>query len=361
MQVPVNGGSVLFNPRPKTRKDEFYDREFELMTLERAVEKKVGLVIVLGIRRLGKSSLVNVFLNESPYPGIRIDARQLYFQHKSVSPNALAKEILEGLIRISGIEKVKQLISGIRGVSFMGLSVEIKREHATLTEILERINEFGRFVLVIDEAQYLRFSKASYVDMLAWAIDELENVTFILTGSEVGLLEDLLRLHSPESPLFGRPYVEIKLERFSREQSLDFLKKGSEEVGIEVTPDELYEAVEELDGIVGWLTLYGYNRFLGLGHREALGRLKEDAVKIVLSEFSKLKELSPRYELIMRIVARGRHSWSEIKRSLEVIEGKKIDDRNFTNLLKNLVKYGYLEKTGEGYFIPDPLVEEAFR
>ncbi|WP_231963817.1 hypothetical protein [Thermococcus chitonophagus] len=109
---------MLFNPRPKTRKDEFYDRGFELMTLERAVEKKVGLVIVLGIRRLGKSSLVNVFLNESSYPGIRIDARQLYFQHKSVSPNALAKEILEGLIRISGIEKVKQLISGIRGVSF---------------------------------------------------------------------------------------------------------------------------------------------------------------------------------------------------------------------------------------------------
>ncbi|WP_366940170.1 ATP-binding protein [Thermococcus sp.] len=231
-----------------------------------------------------------------------------------------------------------------------------------LSEVLERINSLGgRFVIAIDEAQYLRFSSARYAELIAWATDELENVSFILTGSEVGLLEDFLRIHDPESALFGRAHVEIKLKRFERRQSLDFLRKGFDEIGLEVRAEELEEAVDELDGIVGWLTLYGYNRYLGLSHREALKKLKEDAKRLVVSEFSKLKELSPRYELAMKAVANGRHRWREIKEAVELLEGKKIGDKNFSNVLNNLVRYGYLEKTVEGYFIPDPLVELAFK
>ncbi|WP_372914765.1 hypothetical protein [Pyrococcus kukulkanii] len=77
-------------------------------------------------------------------------------------------------------------------------------------------------------------------------------------------------------------------------------------------------------------------------------------------EFSKLKKLSKKYELIMKIVAQGTHRWSEIKEKLELMSGK-IDDKRFSDLLKNLVRYGYLEKRDGGYFIPDPLVEVAFR
>ncbi|CUX77151.1 hypothetical protein [Thermococcus chitonophagus] len=42
-------------------------------------------------------------------------------------------------------------------------------------------------------------------------------------------------------------------------ESYDSLRKGFEELNLEVPEEEIREAVEELDGIVGWLTLYGYN------------------------------------------------------------------------------------------------------
>ena len=354
---------MLFNPKPKRKRNELYDREEELSALERSIEKGVPLVVLLGIRRLGKSSLLNVALDESPIKSVKIDARRVYSQLGSVPQSALAEVILKGYLKAFPKERIREAIKGIRGVRIAGVGLEVSvAKGVNLSEVLERINSMGeRFVIAVDEAQYLRFSSARYAELIAWSTDELENISFILTGSEIGLLEDFLRIHDPESALFGRAHVEIKLKRFERHQSLDFLRKGFEEIGLEVRDGELGEAVDELDGIVGWLTLYGYNRYLGLSHREALKKLKEDAKRLIVSEFSKLKELSPRYELALKAVANGRHRWREIKEAVELLEGKKIDDKNFSNVLNNLVRYGYLEKTVGGYSIPDSLVELAFK
>ncbi len=354
---------MLFNPKPKKKRNELYDREEELSALKRSIEKGVPLVVLLGIRRLGKSSLLNVALDESPIKSVKIDARRVYSQLGSVPQSALAEVILKGYLKAFPKERIREAIKGIRGVRIAGVGLEVSvAKGVNLSEVLERINSMGgRFVIAVDEAQYLRFSSARYAELIAWSTDELENISFILTGSEIGLLEDFLRIHDPESALFGRAHVKIKLKRFERHQSLDFLRKGFEEIGLEVRDGELGEAVDELDGIVGWLTLYGYNRYLGLSHWEALKKLKGDAKRLIVSEFSKLKELSPRYELALKAVANGRHRWREIKEAVELLEGKKIDDKNFSNVLNNLVRYGYLEKTVGGYSIPDPLVELAFK
>ena len=80
--------------------------------------------------------------------------------------------------------------------------------------VLERIDSIGeRFIIAIDEVQHLRFSNSRYAELIAWAMDELQNMGFILTGSEIGLLEDFLGLHDPESALFGRAHREIRLKR----------------------------------------------------------------------------------------------------------------------------------------------------
>jgi len=52
--------------------------------------------------------------------------------------------------------------------------------------------------------------------LLAWSSDTLENVTFVVTGSEVGVLEDFLQLSDADSPLHGRARLKIKLSRFSK-------------------------------------------------------------------------------------------------------------------------------------------------
>ncbi|WP_297068348.1 ATP-binding protein [Thermococcus sp.] len=354
---------MLFNPKPKKRREELYDRGEELSTIEHSIEKGVPLIVLLGIRRLGKSSLLNVALSETPVKSVKIDARRVYSQLGSITQSALAELVLKGYLRAFPRERIREVLKGVRGIRIAGVGLELSvGKGINLSEVFERINSLGgRFIIAIDEAQYLRFSNARYPELIAWATDELENISFILTGSEVGLLEDFLRIHDPESALFGRAHVKIRLNRFERHQSLDFLRNGFEEIGLKVRGEELEEAVDELDGIVGWLTLYGYNRYLGLPHTGALRKLKEDAKKLILSEFSKLKKLSSRYELVIRAVANGRHRWRKIKEAVELLEDGRIDDKNFSNILNNLVRYGYLKKTVEGYFIPDPLVELAFK
>ena len=61
----------LFDPRPKSSRKELYDREKELEFLDKNVDRP--LVAVLGVRRIGKTSLLKAFLE--PYRGIDVDMR----------------------------------------------------------------------------------------------------------------------------------------------------------------------------------------------------------------------------------------------------------------------------------------------
>ncbi len=163
-------------------------------------------------------------------------------------------------------------------------------------------------------------------------------------------------------PLYGRYIKEIYVDRFSKDAGLDFLKRGGfAELGIEVSEGELEEVYERLDGIVGWLTLYGYLRGVegGLSHREALDRVFSDGVKLVLSELDEvIRPSRARYLAILNAVAHGLNTWSEIRRYVEVKTGE-ISDTVFNRLMRNLVKYGYLSRVGDNYVIPDPVVAKA--
>ncbi|WP_297508243.1 hypothetical protein [Thermococcus sp.] len=56
-------------------------------------------------------------------------------------------------------------------------------------------------VWVFDEAQYLRYSNYDYTALLASLNDGYENITVILTGSEVQILEEFLEFNDRHSPL----------------------------------------------------------------------------------------------------------------------------------------------------------------
>ena len=131
-------------------------------------------------------------------------------------------------------------------------------------------------------------------------------------------------------------------------------------MGIAVTEDELIEVYEQLDGIVGWLALYGYLRGVnGLNHSEALSRVFNDRARLVPNELEALiKPSRARYLAILSSVVHGLNTWSEIKRYVEVRTGA-IADAVFNRLLMNLVRYGYLSKVGYMYVISDPMVAKA--
>ncbi len=129
-----------------------------------------------------------------------------------------------------------------------------------------------------------------------------------------------------------------------------------------INESELREVVEKLDGIPGWLTLYGYYRGVKkLDHRATLDKVFSEGSKLVLSELEKIIEPSrDRYLAILEAIVHGATTWKQIKTYIMYKTGP-ITDKRFTELLKKLVKYSIVEKKDNEYRIIDPLVEYAIK
>ncbi len=366
---------MLFDIRPKTRLKDLFDREREVYELRHGLDHGEPLIIVYGIRRVGKTSLLRACLNEFNYPYVLIDVREIYGEHGYVSKSHLYKQIarfftsnLEFFERIGF--RIRDLLSRVKVFYLSGVGIEVDTSiDVDVASVFRVFNDWARrhstrFIIAFDEAQYLRFSGATRYDWIfAWAYDNLENITIVVTGSEVGVLRDFLKLDNPEAPLYGRYVREIVLKRFTHDQSRVFLERGFSELGIRVYSDEIDEAIGKLDGIPGWLTLYGYYRGVQrLDHRTALDKVFEIGSKLVIEELEKIIAPSrQRYLAILEAIVHGATRWTEIKAYTEYRTGARIADKNFTDLLRKLVKYGVVEKHDNKYRIIDPLVEHAIR
>ncbi|MEM2282702.1 MAG: hypothetical protein QXH26_04050, partial [Candidatus Hadarchaeales archaeon] len=69
----IQGQNMLFDERPKEDRRELFGRDKEVEELKRAAKRP--LVVLTGIRRIGKTSVLKVALKEMNRPSILIDAR----------------------------------------------------------------------------------------------------------------------------------------------------------------------------------------------------------------------------------------------------------------------------------------------
>lgn len=359
---------MLFDPKPKSRREELYDRERELEALLNHARGASPLILVLGIRRIGKTSLLKVFLSECRQPSIFIDARR--FSELGYTKASLYAILSEEFTRLRGkFSSLAEYLKRVRGVSVSGLSIEFdwRGRGASLSSILERMDEYAEhsgaaFLIVIDEAQLLRFfsggRRVDFAQLIAYSYDNLKNLKFILSGSEVGLLSDFLGFEDPESPLYGRVYEAVTLDRFSEEQSREFLELGFRELGVEAPGEVIGKAVEKLDGIPGWLAYFGY-RYAELRRPEVLAQIVDEATGIALAELKRLENLSKLYTHTLRAVAMGYQTWTGIKRAVEAWLGRPLSNAALSRALRNLEKMSILAKVNNEYRFLDPIVREA--
>jgi len=356
---------MLFDPRPKRRIDELFDRREEFKAL---LSTNEPLTLLLGIRRVGKSSLLRATLNEIEN-GVYIDSRKMYFDSGGwITAESLRRELERALNSLRGDFKGRllEVMKSVRGVKISGLELRFEKS-VQISDVLEALDELGA-VIGIDEAQYLRFYGSrggrEFLALLAYAYDNLENLRFILTGSEVGLLHDFLGLDDYESPLYGRSYGEVRLMPFSRELSIEFLTQGFREAGVEVPKEELERAVGLLDGIPGWLVDFG---------RAYLQRRKlEPAIEIVLKraegflrgELKELERRSPRYVMILEGIAKGYNRW-ELLREYLAVKWQEVPKARLAALLDSLEKMSWIVKESENgkkrYRIVDPVIERVLK
>ena len=368
---------MYFSDRPKIRRVDLYDRDEELNKLVHSLKEGAAITVVKGLRRLGKSSLMSVGLAKSGLPYILIDCRQL--EEVGYSSRRTLIELLEESVnnfirRHRGLwPALKEYLKKVKGIGIGDFSVTFDwggERPLSVVGLFDTLNRFVvdrgiRVVIAIDEAQ--QFKKIANFDvakLLAHIYDYKAGIQLLLTGSQVGLLDDLLGVENPSSPLYGRARTEVELNRFTVEQSTEFLERGFTQAKMKPDRDVVEYVVGKLDGIVGWLSSFGWQCYLEKKVSKGLvDRLLGEAAKLALKEFENFllkRPAATRYRIIVRRVAKEPVRWGGIKAHLENETGAKIYDANLANFLDELIKSGFLMREGDFYSVADPVLARAF-
>lgn len=368
---------MLFDERPKTRKEDFYDLEKAWTAITSAMRRGDPLILILGLRRTGKTSLLLTSLNTLNIPKIVIDLRTLGSQSYATKKDIY--RLLENSVNTflneqkSRGQRLLEKLKVIKGIQAMGTGVSLNwggKESLDIADFFEALNDWAskegqRVVVALDEAQELKKVQGlSMSKILAHVYDYCKNISILLTGSAVGLLYEFIGSGNSASPLYGRTTTEIPLKRLENKLAIEFLKKGFKEAKLEYTVEVANMAVKSLDGIIGWLTMFGSLCAKGKEPPQAIEQVISIGKEISRQEFGnflKGREVArSRYGAIMKHIAKGPASWSGIKGSVEAVEGKTINSRNLTELITNLVNAGFIEKIDGNYAIADPLLVHAF-
>jgi hypothetical protein len=358
---------VYFDPRPKTKKEDLYDREKELEQFFKALSY-APLIVVTGLRRTGKTSFVNVAVGECGCPSAILDLRGLPFNPSSAD---VVRRLEAAFRRIDRkwFSDLSEALRHLKGVSVLGseLSFEWGKAGVDLAELFGEIDSWAekkkkKFVIAFDEIQVIRGDKWM-LRFLAHVADSYHNVVVVVTGSEVGVLFDFLGFDQPPSPLYGRHFVQVQMKNFSASMAKEFLVSGFKQIKLEPSLEVLEYVVKRLDGVPGWLTLFGVRcRDRNACSRELVDEVASEAGKLAREEVLKIVALSRRYGVILNFVAKvGEASWSQIKSVVETKEARSVTNHAVSTLIRNLVNMGIMLESDSKYAISDALLIEGIR
>jgi len=351
---------MYFEPEPKERREDLFDFESQYEELKNSVIEN-RITVIKGIRRTGKTSLMKVVRNEIRQPSIIIDGR-IIEPKQSVLSRTIFKEIILAITREFADIKLKKTMERI-SASLFGLSITFKFDD-TISQTFQEIDKIldeknKKLVIFIDEAQKL--TPANLAGLMAYIFDNTKNINFVLAGSEVGLLDEFIG-GDVKNDLYGRPKHIIETKRLSYEEARLFLQAGFKQIKRKISEEEIKTVIEKLDGIIGWLTLYGY--YSMKNEKDPVNKVLEDAAKITASEIDNfLSNRQSARKIYLRLLEglKSGLRWVEVKRLLEASIGKKINDRFVTKYLDELKKYGLITQQNEIYILADPLTEEGVR
>jgi Predicted ATPase (AAA+ superfamily) len=351
---------MYFDPEPKERREDLYDFEKEYKELKGAIELGERIVVIKGVRRTGKTSLMKVVCHELKDPKIFIDGRIVEPKQTEILNSLLQNSIFAMSDRFPSL-KIRDLFKEISLAPFgIGPTVSISfgiKSFEKVDDLLERKN--SKLIIFIDEAQGLK--SGNIAGIVAHLFEHTRNILIVLAGSEVGIL-DLMTGESPAGDLYGRPKRIMELGRLSGEQGLEFLKLGFDQYGKTIKISDIEKAIETFDGVIGWLTLFGYYSKVHDPVR-AIEMVKKEGSKITAREIEHFlqfrKEAKGKYLRLLEALSVPLR-WVEVKRFLEAQEGRKINDRIVSKYIHEMEKYGLVIKNEENkYQLADPLVKEG--
>jgi AAA+ ATPase superfamily predicted ATPase len=356
---------LYFDPRPKIRRKDLYDRDEELGRFSDSLAY-ASLIVITGLRRSGKTSFMNVALAGCGCPSVVLDMRGLPF---NPSYGDVVRRLEAAFKRIDRrwFSDFAEALRHVRGVSVLGneFSLEWGRAGVDLPELFGRIDSWAaekgvKFLIGFDEIQLVRGDKW-ITRFFAHVVDSYRNVVLVVTGSEVGVMFDFLGFDKADSPLYGRHFVQIHIDAFSGERAKDFLVQGFRQIEVVAPLDVIEYAVGKLDGVAGWLTLFGVRcRDRKACSVEVADEVVSEGGRLAREEALKLTHLSRRYGVVLNFLAKVElASWSQVKAVLERKEMHSLTHAAVSNVLKTLANLGVLVKADEKYRIADVLLVQG--
>lgn len=341
----------LFDPQPKDDPKALYGREKELADLTKHLEEG-RWVVLLGPRRIGKTSLAKCAVAKLGYDSAVVDARQ---------DSDLAHALVSSL---ASTKKADASISaGIQLPAHIPLSAGVAYSRSFFAQTLDHLlNEKRRkrVVVLLDEAQWFK-NPRGVVKLLAHIYDyHYRKATLVITGSAVGVMRSITEPDA-KSALFGRAITTMEIGRWSPSVSLGFLEKGCSEKKLPYDEGQMSRVVDEIGGIPGWLTLFGYvygTSRLPTRERieDALERTKREGMKILKEELASVSLLAAGWERqlkLLRQLASGGKRFTE----LAVLSG--LPNQVLSRHLAMLQRLRYVEKDEDDrYVITDPILKE---
>lgn len=340
---------MYFITEPKSKKENFFNYKYEYEEIKKALSRHEKIIAVVGVRRVGKTSLLNVLYHETKKLKVWLDGRII---------SDPKKEIFSAIYEVAktGKPKIFGKIEGLN-ISAFGIGLGIKISPENLSEIERKIKNSGQIYVFIDEAQ--RMEREKLADILSYFYDRFPEISFIISGSEIGLIENVLGEEDSGHPLYGRHITKIVMKRLDKNRSFEFLNKGFEQLDMKIKKEEIYEAIEELDGLIGWLTLYGYEKAV-IKDKNALKKTVEVAARIAASELTNFFKKTKNRKLYLSILHNATGiSWSEMRINASKEFGKELNPNLFTFAVERLINYSFLEKKNGKYYLSDPLLLKA--
>ncbi|WP_461864824.1 AAA family ATPase [Thermococcus sp.] len=348
----------MFSTRPVRDEKNLHGKQHrEAVKKVKETVEDGDFAAVLGPRRVGKTSVINVFLNRygSKYKYLYYD---LAF---GMGREAISYTELTPVLTNISEEDLEYSATLNLGLVKMDIRPRgIAEFQNAFLNLMRHINSEGKKAVVIfDEAQVLpRFAPLNMLGMLQTISDGFENVTVILSGSMPGLLERIIN-PTGDRPFFARYVERINISRWDVGESVEYLKKGLPDS----PEEELREAAKELSNVPGFLAYYGKLRTKGRTHEEALSMTVNYAVKLWKEDLRNFIRIyrSPAYIIGLRTIAKGpSYGVTTEEVVTEITSTLKISERRAKEVLKNLVDGGFLVKPRRGvYQIPERPLRKA--
>ncbi len=183
----------------------FVGREREKAVLnEFYAEKGIGLAVIYGRRRIGKSTLITEFVRDK-------------------------KTIFYTATKVGKVRNLELFSKQVADFFMPGVDINFASTEAVLDFIGKNVGN-GKIVLVIDELPYWAEADEGLLSVLQKYIDtdwKDMDIKLILCGSSLSFMDS--KVLSEKSPIFGRRNCQIRLEAFDYLDAAKFVPGYSNE------------------------------------------------------------------------------------------------------------------------------------